>query len=147
MTRSRRWTATLCLMLATWLVPLGPAANIARAELVSTRAAMDGGTSAYPRQRIQAFLQREDVRGYLEALGISPAEAQARVAALSDAEIATIEARLDALPAGGSFAGAVLGAILVVLFIVLITDLLGFTDVFPFINPLPQGPRGTSSSR
>ena len=42
--------------------------------------------------------------------------------------------RLDQLPAGGGAVGAVVGAALLVFLILLLTDILGFTDVFPFVK-------------
>ena len=105
----------LCLLLALWLVPLGPGIRLAHAELVSTAAVVgaDYGDAAPHRQRVHRFLDRADVRSQLEELGISSDEAHTRVAALTNAEIAQINGRLDQVSAGGSFAGAVLGVILV----------------------------------
>ena len=84
------------------------------------------------RDRVDAFMTREDVKAQFRALGISPEEAQARVAALSDAEIDKIAGRLDTLPAGEGAVGAIVGAALIIFIVLLITDLLGWTDVFTF---------------
>ena len=84
------------------------------------------------RQRIAAVLERDEVRAQLAARGVSLGEAQARVAALSDAEAAELAARIDALPAGGV---SVLGVALVVFLVLLLTDILGYTQVFPFTRP------------
>jgi hypothetical protein len=71
--------------------------------------------------------------------GVSPEEASARVAALTDAEAADLAARIDAMPAGGQVVGIVVGAILFVFLVLLLTDLLGLTDVFPFIKKKHKG--------
>jgi hypothetical protein len=84
------------------------------------------------RQRIAAVLERDEVRAQLAARGVSVGEAQARVAALSDAEAAELAARIDALPAGGI---GVLGVALVVFLVLLLTDILGYTKIFPFTRP------------
>lgn len=84
------------------------------------------------RDRVDAFMTREDVKAQFRALGISPEEAQARVAALSDAEIDKIAGKLDTLPAGEGAVGAIVGAALIIFIVLLITDLLGWTDVFTF---------------
>jgi len=86
------------------------------------------------RAEVAAFLDREDVRQILERWAVDPGEAKARVAALTDAEAADLASRLDAMPAGGHVVGIIIGAILLVFFVLLITDLLGLTDVFPFIK-------------
>ncbi len=134
------WRGSLAAILALWVGLLGTIPRAALAELVSTSTVIEENrVSPGPRQRMDDLLQREDVRAQFRSLGVSLEEAQRRVSALSDAEIAQLDARLQELPAGESFAGAVLGAILVVLLVLLVTDLLGFTDVFPFIHPLPRG--------
>ena len=83
-------------------------------------------------QRIAAALERDDVRAQLAARGVSLGEAQARVAALTDAEAADLAAQIDALPAGGL---GVLGVALVVFLVLLLTDILGYTKIFPFTRP------------
>jgi hypothetical protein len=83
------------------------------------------------RDRIGALLEREDVRAKLEAYGVTSADAKARVSALTDEEAALVAARIDELPAGG-----VLGLILTIFLVLLITDLLGLTKVFPFTKPV-----------
>lgn len=105
------------------------------ASMVNTDSVVSGVPASEARAQLRAFLAREDVAGQMEVLGVSPEEAQARVASLSDEEVLRIGARLDALPAGGSFAGLMLTITLVLLLIFVITDLIGWTDVFTFISP------------
>lgn len=93
------------------------------------------------RDRITAFLARDDVKAQLRALGISPAEAQSRVAALSDQEVRDIAGKLDTLPAGQGALGALIGAAVFIFVVLLITDLLGLTHVFGFTN------KGSARSR
>lgn len=81
-----------------------------------------------------AFLDRDEVRERIVALGVDPTEAAARVNALSDAQVAEIADELDRLPAGQSALGAVIGAMLIIFLILLVTDLLGLTDIFPFVK-------------
>jgi uncharacterized membrane protein YbhN (UPF0104 family) len=116
-------------------------ARPALAAMVSTDAALAAQESAAARDRVSAFLEREDVRARIEALGVSPEEAKARVALLSDEQVAWMDARLAELPAGGSSFLEVVAAILIVLVLFfLITDLMGFTDVFPFVKPMQRAP-------
>ncbi|NIR30801.1 MAG: PA2779 family protein, partial [Gammaproteobacteria bacterium] len=90
-------------------------------------------TEARDRERVQSFLAREDVRRQMEALGVDPKEAAARVAGLSGKELQRIVNRLDELPAGqGSVVGPIVGAVVLIFVILLITDLLCLTSVFPF---------------
>ncbi len=71
---------------------------------------------------------------YKPSLGVEPSEVQARLAALSPAELAPLSERIDQMPAGQGAVGAVVGVILILFLVLLLTDLLGLTDVFPFVN-------------
>jgi hypothetical protein len=53
------------------------------------------------RATVAGFVSRSDVASRLQALGLSPQAASERVAALSDAEVASLAGRIEALPAGG----------------------------------------------
>ncbi len=80
------------------------------------------------RARVGDFLARDDVRQALMGQGVDAEAAQARVAALSDTEVAELAGRIDSAPAGGE----VLGLLFTVFVILLVTDILGLTKVFPF---------------
>ena len=102
------------------------------------------GIADADRQRVHGFLDREDVRAQLEELGVSSDEAHRRVAVLTDAEIAEINGRLDQLPAGGSFGGAVLGIALVLLLVLVIT---AHANAIPARSTLSRAAEGRSSRR
>jgi hypothetical protein len=74
---------------------------------------------------LQAKLARDDVRQAMVKLGVDPLQAQARVASLSDLELAQLDGQLDSLPAGGSL--ALVGAVFVVL---MILEFTGVIDIF-----------------
>ena len=80
-----------------------------------------------------SFLARDDIRGEMIQLGVDPAEATERVASLSDAEIEDIAGRIDELPAGEGL-GVLIGAAGLVFIILLITDIIGATNVFTFVR-------------
>ena len=64
----------------------------------------------------------------MQAQGVSPQAAAARVKAMSDAEVAQLAGRIDQAPAGGD----VLGMLFTIFIILLVTDIMGLTKVFPF---------------
>jgi hypothetical protein len=99
---------------------------------VPVQAAMLAARGGPDHQRVMALIERDDVRAQLAARGVSADEARARVAALSDAEAANLAAQIDALPAGGV---SVLGVALIVFLVLLLTDILGYTKIFPFTKP------------
>jgi hypothetical protein len=106
----------------------------AHAALVASDQLLLGESAA--RAHIAAFLARAEVRRLLAERGVDPSDAQARVAALTDDQARDLAARIDRLPAGGDGVGDVLGALLLIFVILLITDILGLTKVFPFTRPL-----------
>lgn len=113
--------AVLCLSL-----PTSPAV----AGWVPTRATVEG-----PHARLVSVLEREEVAQALETLGVDRAEAVRRVAGLTDAEAQRAVDEWDRLPAAGNGAvGVVIGAVLFIFIVLLITDILGFTNVFPFVK-------------
>ena len=110
---------------------IGPLPAV-QAAMVSTESVISQSEINAERERVLNLLARDDVRAQMEALGVDPAEAAERVAGLSDSEVQQIASRLDELPAGQDAAGAILGAVLAILVILLITDILCLTTVYPF---------------
>ncbi len=108
--------------------------NFAQAAMVTTDQMVAQSEVAGDRARVMRFMAREDVRQQLQALGIDPDEAARRTESLSDDEIQQIADKMDELPAGQSVIGVLVFVVVVLFLVLLITDLLGVTDVFPFIN-------------
>lgn len=105
----------------------------AQAAMVSTGDVLSADSSLMTdRDRLNALMQREDIRQEFRRQGVDPNEAAARVAALSDAEVAEMTARIDELPAGQSAIGIIVGAVVLIFIVLLITDLLCLTSVFNF---------------
>jgi len=67
------------------------------------------------------------------ARGIDPIEAQARADSLTDQEAIQFADTMEQLPAGGLI-GYLVGLAVLVFLVLLITDILGFTDIFPFVK-------------
>ena len=124
----------VALVLAVVMFVISMPLGVAQAALVSTEEVLAVGEGAADRARVLAFLDRAEVREQIAALGVDPNEAAARVAALSDAQVREIAGQLDQLPAGQSAVGAVVGAIVIIFLVLLVTDLLGLTNVFPFVR-------------
>jgi Family of unknown function (DUF6627) len=122
--------AMTCLLIATTcnLAQFVPA----NAAMVTTDQLVDAARVQEGRERLNGFLARADVRSQLEQMGVNPADAQARANAMSNEEIQRLNGKIDQLPAGGD----ILGAILFVFVLLLITDILGLTKVFPFTRSI-----------
>jgi len=101
------------------------AAMVGTAQIVGGGQILDQETMHQKRNWIQA---------QLEEGGISPADSALRVSSMSDEQVIQIHKRMDEMPAGAGTAGT----ILLVFAILAITDLMGVTDIFPFIRPMEK---------
>ena len=138
MNRYRRFARLVSIFLIVFLSLIYMPVQTVFAALVGTETVLLDKEMHAAREKVRAFLDREDVRTALSAQGIDPLEAKARVDSLSDAEIQQIADRIDQLPAGGNTL-TVIAVIAVAFFLVLlILDMTGVTDVFTFINPPPK---------
>lgn len=93
MNRSIR-SLTACLLAVSLAIGAAPA----HSESLATAYAL--GTD---RERIVSFLARPEAEAQLRTHGVDAADAQARVAALTDEEAAQLAARIDELPAGEEY--------------------------------------------
>ena len=98
----------------------------AHAGVITTQQALSAEMRAAKETHVRDSLARAEVRSAMERLGVDPADADARIASLSDAELMQLQGELDRLPAGGS-ALAVIGVVFVVL---LILELVGVINIF-----------------
>jgi len=104
-----------------------PAAN---AAIVSTSDLLIEEQSTFDRQSLLKSFDRKEVQTVLVSKGVDVEMAKLRVASMTNEEVRLLNAKIDQLPAGSGIHGTI-GFILVVL---LITDLIGVTDVYSFIN-------------
>jgi len=98
--------------------------------MLGTGPLIEAEQSAADRDRLLAQLEREEVREQLQALGVQPEFAAERIARMTDAEIRMLSEQLDELPAGAGL----LGVALFIVLLLVITDALGITDIFPFVH-------------
>lgn len=101
---------------------------VAQAGIVPTEEAMVITSASTERDRVVTFLTREDIRQSLEEQGVNPQAAIDRVNTMSDYEVQQLAGRIDQVPAGGN----IIGVLFTVFIVLLITDILGFTKIFPF---------------
>ena len=110
------------------VLTLGLPLQSAYAGLVGTDQVAATAESQSGRERIRTYLDREDVRKELQKQGVDVDTAKARVAAMTDEEVQKIAGKLDKMPAGGE----ILGILFTVFIVLLVTDIMGLTKVFPF---------------
>ena len=107
----------------------------AKAQMIGTHTVIAAQQQEASRERVTAFLGRDDVQRIMVKQGVDAAEARQRVASLSDSELTKISKAMEQLPAGGDGGiGTIIGAAVFIFVVLLITDLLGLTHVFSFVN-------------
>src|SRR6056297_2573395 len=121
------------LMVAVSFLFLDFSMSAAQAGMIDTQSVIAVQQQEANRQQVEVFLDRQDVRQALVRYGVDADEARARVASLSDDEVDRLAGQIDQLPAGGSAVGSIVGAAVFIFVVLLITDLLGLTHVFPFV--------------
>lgn len=109
---------------------------VAQAAMVSTDQVVAQQSEDQQRAKIIAFLDRAEVQQQMQNLGVAPEDAKARVANLSDDEVQMLAGKIDQMPAGAGAIGAIIGAAVFIFLVLLITDILGLTDVFSFVHPV-----------
>lgn len=85
----------------------------------------------YNKQQILSFVDDAAVQNKLIALGVNPDEAKQRIANMTNSELNALNTQLNDMPSGG-----IVGVIVTVLVVVAVLDLMGITDVYPFIRPI-----------
>jgi hypothetical protein len=123
--RTKRLLATAVAMSLSF-AGLVQAAPLGAPVLISTEQA---AAATAGRARVEQTLARADVEAALQARGVRVDAVRDRVAALTDAEAAQLAAQIDQAPAG---ADGVLGTLVFLFVLLLVTDILGLTKVFPF---------------
>lgn len=130
MDKLRRLTKPVSHLVVLGLLALSLHLPAANAGMIGTEAIINAAQVQQDRERLRNVLNRDDVKAQLLARGVDPSQVQARVDSLTDQEVQALSGKIDQLPAGGDALG-----LLVFLFLVLlITDIMGFTNIFPFVK-------------
>ncbi|HAJ91056.1 MAG TPA: hypothetical protein DCO71_00270 [Gammaproteobacteria bacterium] len=110
------------------LMPLLPA----QAAMIGNEQIVNQDLPHQTRDGLQQLFEQETAQQQLQAWGVNPDQIRSRIDSLTDAELARINQQLNDHQAGGS----VLGVLLVIFIVFVITDVIGATDIFPFIHPV-----------
>ena len=123
---NRILTLTVSLLLICAPVSQAQAAIIANAQLI------DQVQLANNKETLLQTINRVDLQEQLLVMGVTTADIESRINQMTQQEIAQLNQQINELPAGGD----VLGIILIVFIVFVITDVIGATDIFPFIHPV-----------
>ncbi|MFT6898509.1 MAG: Mg2+ and Co2+ transporter CorA [Paraglaciecola sp.] len=118
-------TLTFTALLLTFTMGTACAAVYSSGDVLQTQQ-MD-----YKKQQILSMVDSADVQQQLVALGVNSADAKARIGHMTDNELTALNQQMNDMPAGG-----IVGTIVTVLVVIAVLDVLGITDVYPFIRPI-----------
>jgi len=134
MRKVRKALKPVSLLMAIFMLVLCTPCQTVLAKMIPTETVLDAARVEAARTQVSTFLARQDVVDVLVSQGIDPVEATARIAGLSDAEVVRLADRIDQLPAGGDALATIAITSIVIFVILLVTDILGYTDLFPFVK-------------
>ena len=127
-----RFFRLVCRLLVVSLLAMHLPMRSASAAMIGTESAIDQTVVAQNRDKVDAFMNRTDVRDQFQKMGLSADDAKSRVASMTDQEINKIAGKIDEMPAGGSTLGTLLIVGLIIFVVLVITDILGWTKIFPW---------------
>ena len=102
------------------------------AGIIHSQEAINSVIASNDRENVMNLLSRDEIRQEMMSLGVSPEDALRRVNSLTDDEISTLNQHLTDKMAGQDI--LTIGFFVFVVFV--ITDVIGATDLFPFIKPV-----------
>ena len=105
-----------------------------QASMISTEQVVSVTAAAQNRAKVVATFERADLQAELQRMGINTSDARERVAAMTDAETASVAKQIDTLPAGAD--GGIIGTLVFIFVLLLITDIMGLTKIFPFTRSI-----------
>jgi len=98
----------LLIALMIWMpYQIATAGMIGTDQVVASTAQMD-------RTTVLNFLSRSDVANKIQSLGIDPATANDRVAAMTDQEVQSLAGKINSMPAGAMSSGAAILLIVII---------------------------------
>jgi outer membrane protein OmpA-like peptidoglycan-associated protein len=130
----RKISKPAAIFLAFHMLMLSGLYQSASAAMISTESIIDADRGQNPRDYLNNLLARKEIQATLISQGLDPQEAQDRIENLSDDEIGKFVHEIDQIHAGGGFFEAFIVIVFLVFLILLLTDISGYTDVFPFVK-------------
>jgi len=125
--KNKPWIAQL---LSIVILFSGVFSSVAQAQMISAPQIQQQYDKTELLSALDKTLAKENVQKTLTTLGVDSNLIKERDNNLTSEELAQLNSQIDELPVGS---GA-LGLIVLIFVVFVITDMLGATDVFPFVN-------------
>lgn len=120
----RRKVQPVAILMTILMLLLSVPYQSAVAALVGTESMLDMSRSQEARETLKQFMARADVRSAIVAQGVDPAEADARLNSLTDAEVMQLADQVNQLPAGGDVLGLAIAVLVIVILVLVIIRLM-----------------------
>ena len=111
---------------------MGMSFNTVQAAIVGNELVINQAQHHAETIQLLQTINRSDVKAQLLSMGVTAKDIESRINLMTHEEIAQLNQHMDELPAGGDL----LGIILIIFIVFVITDVIGATDIFPFIKPV-----------
>lgn len=103
-----------------------------QAAMVSNGQLINQAQQSNEKDTLLQTIRRADVQSQLLSMGVNTTDIEKRIDQMTQSEIAQLNQQIDQLPAGSG----VLGIVALIFIVFVITDVIGATDIFPFIHPV-----------
>jgi len=130
----RKTLKPMSLFLAVIMFLIAAPVQSVPAAMIDTETIMNSARGPEAREYLHQLMARKEIQAAIVAQGIDPDEAWTRINSLSDNEVIRIADQIEQLPAGGGAIEFLLIIILAGFIVLVVLDLTGVTDVFPFIK-------------
>lgn len=130
MTFSKTLKRNIARIMLICFAPFAAFVPVSQAAMIGTDQLMSNIQTQTDRARLIEKLNRTELEDQLRSAGVDSAQLQDRITSLTDKEVAMLNEQLDQLPAGGS----ILGYSVFIFLVLLMTDIMGYTEIFPFVK-------------
>ncbi len=126
--KSFKRTLALILSISLFSISFGHA----HAAIVTNDQIIHQAQQEIDKTTLLTMINHLDVQEQLLSMGVSSTDIKERIKQMTQEEIAQLNSQLDNLPAGGD----ILGIAVLIFIVFVVTDVIGATDLFPFIHPI-----------
>ena len=130
MTLPKAVTRNLARAMLICFAPFAVFAPVSQAAMIGTNQIISNTQTQADKDLLKESLSRADIADQLLSVGVDPVLLQQRIDSLTAEEVAILNEQLDQLPAGGS----IVGYSVFIFIVLLMTDIMGYTEIFPFVK-------------
>ena len=128
---------SICLIVAVCLFNmLSFATPQVHAKMIGTQTVIQKQQSIWNKTKLQDAFSDKEASALFEKMGVHPEFVQKRIDNMTPAELVYFNQQAEDLPKGSSLFGTLLGLAVLFAIIFIVTDVIGATDIYPFINSI-----------